>query len=160
MAIPNPTDSNNPDPPDFFKITQDEALSGILYYRWQEITKCLQAHAHLAGIIMMGSILEGILLAVARRFPEQAMAAATVPKDKSGKTRSLDKWALNDLIDVAHDRGWIKQDAREFSHELRRYRNLVHIFEQKERNEKPNEQTCQICWGVVRTALYDLEKVG
>jgi len=160
MTITDMFGDDRPRPPDFFKITTDKKLAGILDYRWQEISKCLQVQAHLAGIIIMGSILEGVLLAVVRRFPERALKATSAPKDKSGKTRGFDKWTLNDLIDVAHDCGWIKQEAREFSHTLRRYRNLVHIFEQKERDEMPDEQSCEICWEVVRTALYDLEMAG
>jgi hypothetical protein len=107
----------------------------------------------------MGSILEGVLLAIAHRFPKQAKKAPSAPKDRSKKTRGFDKWTLNDLIEVASECGWIRQDAKKFSHLLRRYRNLIHPWEQKSSTELPDEDSCRQCWEVVHKAIYELEGV-
>ena len=56
--------------------------------------------------------------------------------------------------------GWIHEEAAEFSHLLRKYRNLVHPWEQLERaDETPSKDDCGICWQTVRAALYELERI-
>lgn len=147
-------------PPNFYRITGEEKLAEILNERWGEINRCLENEAHLAGIILMGGIIEAVLLAIVKRFPQKARECESAPLDRDGKIKKFNDWTLNDLINVAHDCGWIENDAAEFSHLLRKYRNLVHPWEQLElKKELPTKDSCGECWKVVRTALYDLEKV-
>lgn len=47
--------------PDFKLIGIEIEFSDLLDSRWEEVEKCLQDHAYLASIILMGSLLEGIL---------------------------------------------------------------------------------------------------
>lgn len=147
-------------PPNFLKITGDEKLTEILNERWGEINRCLESDAHLAGIIIMGGIIEAVILAIVKRHPQKARKCESAPLDRDGKIKKIRDWTLNELINVAHDCGWIKSDAAEFSHLLRKYRNLVHPWEQLERDdEMPSKDNCAVCWQVVRAALYDLERV-
>jgi hypothetical protein len=143
--------------PDFDRLVTDPSLASILESRWREVTKCIEAGAHLAAIILMGSILEGVLLAITTAYPKQANQAPAAPKDVSGKVKRFGEWTLSNLIDVAHDCGWLQTDAKKFSHVLREYRNLVHPWEQRARDEVPDEDTCRICWEVVRAAMNDIQ---
>lgn len=145
--------------PDFDKLTNDSGLASILKYRWKEINNCLKGEAYLAAIILMGSVLEGVLLAFVRKHPREANQASSAPKYKDGKIKQFGEWNLNDLINVAHDCGWIQLDIKRFSHILRDYRNLVHPWEQRTRQEFPNEGTTRICLEVVHAAISDLEKI-
>ena len=155
-----PFDNCSFPPPNFVKITGDEALSAILIDRWGEINRCLTANAHLAGIILMGGIIEAVLLAIVKRNVDKARECDSVPLDRDGKVKKIRDWTLNELINVAHDCGWLKQDAAEFSHLLRKYRNLVHPWEEVISDyETPTKDSCSICWQTVRSALYDLERV-
>jgi hypothetical protein len=57
------------------------------------------------------------------------------------------EWTLNDLIEVGHQCGWIEADVRDFAAALRDYRNLVHPWEQRERQVTADADTCAIAWG-------------
>ena len=143
--------------PDFDKLTDDSSLALILKSRWREIVNCVDGEAYLAAIILMGSILEGVLLAFTQKYPREANQASSAPKGKNGKIKQFGEWNLSNLINVAHECGWLQLDVKKFSHTLREYRNLVHPWEQRARNEFPDEDTARICWEVVRAAINDLE---
>jgi len=147
-------------PPNFVKITGDENLSVILNERWAEINRCLQSDAHLAGIILMGGVIEAVFLAIVKRYPQKARGCKSAPLDKKGKIKKIRDWTLNELINVAFDCDWIHQDAARFGHLLRKYRNLVHPWEQLEgESDTPTKDDCSVCWQTVRSSLYDLEKI-
>jgi hypothetical protein len=143
--------------PAFDRLVADSSLASILESRWREVIKCIEAGAYLAAIILMGSILEGVLLAVVTENPKQANQARSAPKGVSGKVKRFGEWTLSELINVAHDCKWLQTDAKKFSHVLREYRNLVHPWEQRARDEVPDEDTCRICWEVVRAAMNDIQ---
>jgi hypothetical protein len=130
----------------------DPQLVGILRLRFDEASTCREHGACLSTIIMLGSILEGALLDVATRFISVAMQSSSAP----GDGQKLSRWTLDDLINVAHERGWIQPDVRAFAHSLRDYRNFVHPREQLKRGEFPDQDTVNVCWEVVMAALNDL----
>lgn len=142
--------------PDFKQLTGNEGLGAILESRWREATICIKNGAPLAATILMGSILEGVLFAFVHKYPREANHASAAPKDKSGSVKSFSEWTLTNLIDVAYECGWIQRDAKEFSHTLKEYRNLVHPRQQFIRKEQPDNDTCRICLEVVWAAINDL----
>jgi hypothetical protein len=144
--------------PDFEKLTNDPTLSPFIEGRWIEVVKCVDCGANLAAIILMGSILEGVLLSTIQSNPREASQARSAPKDKNGMVKNFGDWYLSNLIDVAHECGWLQLDVKKFSHTLREYRNLVHPWEQRMRKEVPDEDTCKICWQVVGAAINDLQR--
>jgi hypothetical protein len=144
--------------PDFENIIGDPLLLQILAERWKEVIVCIKYEAYLAAIIMMGGLLEGVLLSVAITNPKEANKASSSPKDKSGEVKKTHDWTLNNLIEVSHECGWIEQDIKRFSNTLRDYRNLIHPWEQRTRNEDPDKDTCKICLDVVHAAINDLIK--
>jgi hypothetical protein len=142
--------------PDFKKLIQDYSLVEILSLRWEEAQKCVRAGAYLAGVVMMGSILEGILLYRVENEPQTANKASCSPKDRTGKTKHIQDWGLAAMIDVAHEVGWLQGDVKRFSHALRESRNIVHPYVQRLLSDRPDNDTCSICWQVVRAAVADL----
>lgn len=156
-AMPRSTLKLEPNP-DFAAITKDPALAPFLDNRWEEVSKCTVAEAHLSAIILMGSILEGVLLALVHDNPSDANKAPSAPKDKAGRVKPFSEWTLTHLINVAHDCSWIQLDAKKFSLVLREYRNLVHPWEQRARGETPDEDTVRICWVVTRAVIKDIEE--
>jgi len=150
--------SENKIPPDFLTITNDQALADVLENRWREVTKCAAAAAYLSAIILMGSILEGVLLSLIQQYSPQANTAVSAPRDKTGKVKKFNEWTLTNLVDVAHECSWLQLDAKKFSLVLREYRNLVHPWEQRVRNETPDEDTVRICCEVTRAAINDIER--
>ena len=108
---------------------------------------------------MMGSLLEGVLSWALTKFPEKANRAIASPKDsKTGKTKSINEWKLSQMIDVAHEIGWLGIDVKRFSHSLREFRNLVHPAQQIKEGVNPDKDTCLISWQVVRASMNDLAK--
>lgn len=87
---------------------------------------CAINKAYLAAVILLGSILEGALLAKLRANIHAAMTSKEAPKDRSGVVKNLDDWMLVDYITVASDLSYVPKSVEKHSHELRDTRNFVH----------------------------------
>ncbi|MFG2908048.1 hypothetical protein ACGF13_23665 [Kitasatospora sp. NPDC048286] len=126
-------------------LIADEAMAELLQWRLDEARTCYANGAHVAAIIMLGSLMEGVLL------------QTVVERDPSLLGRdSEDNISLDKLIKACHRVGWIGPDAEKFSHELRRYRNFVHPKAESRQSHRPDRDTLSICWQVVNAALNDL----
>lgn len=146
-------------PPDFLNLKLEPGLGEILGGRWKEIQKCFEGKAYLAATILMGSFLEGMLLSVIQRFPKDANTASSAPMDSSnGRVKHFAEWSLSDMVNVAHECGWIDLDVQRFSHALRSFRNLIHPYEQMALRAFPDKDTSEIGWLVVQAAANDLAK--
>lgn len=146
-------------PPDFTRLDLEPGVADILLERWKEAEKCVNASACLAGIIIMGSLLEGLLLAVVQRKPQEANQSTCCPTDPvTGKPKLFHEWTLSDMINVAYEKKWIDLDVKKFSHSLREFRNLVHPYQQMAFDVFPDEDTSRICWLVVQAAVNDLAR--
>lgn len=158
-SVSKPKDTPIEAPPDFGRLVQDSSLADILTSRWAEAQRCFRADAYLSAVIMMGSILEGVLLHKVEQNVGTANQAKAAPRDRTGAVRKISDWSLSDLIDVAHEVGWLQGDVTRFSHALRKSRNIVHPYVQRDEQERPDGDTCRICWQVVRAAVDDLLEV-
>lgn len=144
-------------PPDFGRLVRDEEMASVLKFRWEEAQRCVQAEAYLAAVVMMGSLLEGVLLAKMRAHPEIANKANGAPSDRRTKqVKPFVKWRLAEMIQVAREQRWLREDVRAFSDALREYRNLVHPSAEFAGTERPDRRTCGICWQVVEAAVQQL----
>lgn len=123
FASPKPTRPRRDPPPNFDQLVGEPRLAKILSFRWEEAQRCVEAGAHLAAVVMMGSILEGVLLYRAESNLATVNQAKAAPKDRTGSPKPLHEWALSQLIDVAHEVGWLQGDVKRFSHALRESRN-------------------------------------
>ena len=146
-------------PPDFLNLELESGLGKILADRWDEAQKCLNAGAYLAATIVMGSMLEGMLLVVLQKFPKEANLCNAAPRDPAtAKVKHFADWSFSDMINVAHDAGWLDLDVKKFSHSLREFRNLIHPYQQMTMNTFPDKDTCEISWLVVQAAANDLAR--
>ena len=159
-SVPRPQATLSEIAPDFHRLVEDSSLAAILLLRWEEAQKCVNAEAYLAAVVMMGSILEGVLLHKVETNPEDANRAKGSPKDpKTGRPKWFHEWGLSALIDVAHELGWLQGDVKRFSHALRDSRNVVHPYVERSLPDRPDRDTCSICWPVVRAAVADLLEI-
>jgi hypothetical protein len=131
----------------------DAALIPVLEYRLSEAWSCLQAGAPLAVVFLCGSVLEGMLLGVARQHPEEFNRAGGSPRDESGRVRPFSEWSLSQMIDVACGIGYLTDDVRAFSHSVRDYRNYIHPFKQLSSGFWPDEHTAKLCFQVLNAAV-------
>jgi len=124
-----------------------------------EAQRCLDGEAYLAATIVMGSMLEGMLLAVLQKFPREGNTCTAAPLDqKTGKVKYFAEWSLSDMINVAYEADWIDLDVKKFSHSLREFRNLIHPYQQMVMKTLPDKDTCEISWLVVQAAANDLAR--
>jgi len=141
---------------DVSKIGLDVSLKTVVHQRLNEAQKCLKVDAPLAVIFLCGSILEGILLDVASKNPQNFNQAKSSPKDKSGKAKNFPEWSLAQLINTANEIGLLKLDVKKFSHELRDFRNYIHPYQQALSKFSPTKHTAEICLQVLKAAIADL----
>lgn len=145
-------------PPNFARLGLDAGIPELLDGRWEEADRCIKAEAHLAGIIIMGSLLEGLLLGVVKKLPREANESAACPKRPDGTPKRFHEWSLNELIEVARAERWVDLDVHRFSHVLRDFRNLVHPYQQLSLRVTPDKDTAAMCWLVVKAAVNDLAR--
>lgn len=146
-------------PPDVSRLTQPiPGLKEEIERRWREAQRCVHVEAHTAAIILMGSILEGLLLARAQLSLSTACQASVAPKDKTGKPLAVQEWKLSALIDVAVEVGWLKTDRGKFSHALRESRNVVHPWQAVLGRTDFDEGTSKTSWSVLDSSVDDLLK--
>jgi hypothetical protein len=140
------------------EIGLEPDITNTINLRLNEIKKCIDADSPLAVIFLSGSTLEGILLGVALNHKEQFNKSKASPKDKEGKVKKFQQWTLNDLIDVSYDLGILKEDVKRHSHELREFRNYIHVYEQVKSGFNPDLNTAKISWQVLNAAIFQISK--
>lgn len=144
--------------PDFVRLTRDVTLAGMLESRMWEMTVCLKHKAHLAAIILMGTILEGVMLSIVNNNPKEASISPKAPRDAQGRIKHFADWSLAELAAVAADRGWITLDENRYLYLLREYRRLIHPWEQRARNETPDEEAGRECHREFLALLANIQR--
>lgn len=147
-------------PPDFSPLIADIQMREILQDRWRECVRCIEGDAPLAATVMMGGLLETLLLGRINRETNQAPIhkAASAPRDKAGKTRSLGEWGLRDYISVAHELEWITISAKEVAEVLRDFRNYIHPHKQHSHGVKLSKDDATLLWGVSKSISLQVLK--
>ena len=138
------------------ELELDSTITSFLQARVDEVQACPKEKVSLGTIILLGSTLEGLLLAVGQQHPKAFMSSAAAPKDRSGKTKQLHEWTLSELINVARALDLLDVDVSKFSHVLRDFRNYIHPYEQMAQGFSPDQHTVDICWQVFRAAYSQL----
>jgi hypothetical protein len=142
----------------FHKLGLESQLVPVLEARLKELQICLKNGSALSAIFMTGSILEGVLLGVARSKVAQFNQAAASPKDKAGNVKMLHEWTLANLIDVACELRLLGLDVKKFSHAVRDFRNYIHPYQQMSSQFNPDSHTALICFQVLKAAVSALSK--
>lgn len=142
--------------PNINRLPIEAQVASIIEARLKEARKALKADANLSVIFLCGSVLEGVLLGVARSGPEKFNRSTASPKDVNGKVKPLHEWNLAQFIDVACDVGLLKLDVKKFSHGLRDFRNYIHPYQQMISGFTPDQHTAKVCFQVLKAALADL----
>ncbi len=140
-------------------IVRTPELAELLQQRLDEAEACHRSGANLSAVIMLGSVLEGILVDIAKHNMTQACQTVPPPRNRDGQL-PVEEWKLSHLIDVAHKCRWIDLDVKRFSQELREYRNMVHAAGELKDGHHPDGYTFAICREVVVAALNDLSRIS
>ena len=135
----------------------DEHLVLVLKERMQEIDKAVANQMPLAALFLIGSSLEGVLSALAQRFPREFCSSLSAPK-KEGKVLPLTSWRLDRLIEVASDLKILEKDVKDFSKVVRDYRNYIHPNEQVKNKFSPKMDTVELSLKVFDMALNQISQ--
>ncbi|MCX4964070.1 hypothetical protein OHA98_04390 [Streptomyces sp. NBC_00654] len=127
------------------EIIREPRMAALLQRRLDEARTCYANGAHVAAIIMLGSLLEGVLLTVIHERDASLL----------GK-KDANFIGLKDLIDICRRAGWIDIDMERFSQALREYRNFVHPRREFREEHTPDRDTLTVSWYVVNGSLNDL----
>jgi len=158
-----------------FDFTLDQQIEiyhiAILYKG--EARKCYLGKAYLAGCILMGAALEGVLLATLNTVPQLISDAKGVPH-KDGKIKPLEDWKLEELIRVAEYIGWlptflsseskwnkINIPKGDYVRLVQQIRNLVHPieYEIKFGRKKVTKKYLDACFDIVDSAVIHLSAI-
>jgi hypothetical protein len=143
--------------PDLTSLTASmPGLDECLRSRWEESQRNMHSKCFLSAVILMGSIIEGLLLARISRDQAIACRSAKAPRDRLSNVLPVHDWKLAAMIEVAADVGWIKFDRAKFSLALRESRNIVHPYAQVTSHANFDEGTSKTCWQVINAAVDDL----
>lgn len=137
----------------FSKLGFDASLQENLEQRWLEMESCAIGKAYLAAVIMLGSILEGALLAKLMANQVAAINSRNAPKDKNGKIKPLESWTLAEYIGVSIDLSYVPKSVKKHSHELRDTRNFVHPWKQIQEEIGVDESLYRISREIAETVI-------
>lgn len=104
-----------------FPFISDNELRKILERDYSEIQRAFISQCWKSVIIMCGSAMETILLDLLKQDEEKAKSSQKAPGENN-----LEKWSLNDLIEVAIDLELVTEGIAKLSHSVREYRNIIH----------------------------------
>lgn len=136
-------------------LLEDDRTARVLNRRVVETRICERGGAHTMAIISIGSVVEGLLLALLTERDADARDHRFVGRD--GQVIRNKQPTLEMLIDTAYARGWIQLDAKTFMHQVRDFRNYIHP--RKEFADEPDfdADSVRLCWTPVQSMLNDLE---
>jgi hypothetical protein len=143
------------------QLAVDPESQEIIEQRLSEIDKCIDANAPLAVIFLVGSTLEGLLQEVAQQYEPEFKSADKAPHDRrTTKPLPIDKWSLNDLIDVSGEIGILSRDVQGHATQVRKFRNYIHPARQKKEKFSPRIETARIAQQVLKAAIIDLSRAS
>jgi len=138
----------------FAKLPVESEMTRALVERMNEAQRCIGADAHLAAVILCGSVLEGMCLGFGSRHPERVNRAYAAHYDRP--PRQFHEWKLKEWIDVLGYLRDLSPNIEKFGHALPDFRNYVHPAEQLAHRFSPDQHTARIGFQVVVAAAEDL----
>ncbi len=135
------------------RLLDDADMIALLVDRAEQSHMAQGSGAHLLALFGIGSLVEGLLLAVLlHRDPALEL------RNRRGQPVTADHAGLEMLLDAAHERGHIELDAKAFMTPVRNFRNYIHPRRQAAEAFSPDHETVSLSWGPVHAVLNDLEQ--
>lgn len=138
------------------RLVGDDNAVVLLVRRVQETLICESNGAHTMAIIGIGSFVEGLLYSLLTERDDDIRRNGLTRRN--GQRVRVDSAPLELLIDTAYAKGWIQLDAKDFMHNVRQYRNFVHLRAELEKQPQFDRDSVNLCWAPVRALLNDLEE--
>jgi len=142
----------------FARLPVDVTMSRALVSRMEEAHRCIDANAHLAAVILCGSVLEGMCLGFGGSYPERVNRGYSALYKKPPP--HFHEWKMKEWIDVLGRLGDLSPNVEKFGQALRDFRNYVHPAEQLVHRFSPDKNTARIGFQVVIAAAEDLVRAA
>jgi len=140
------------------KIYKYSPINEIISNRLKELLISYQSGSYFSVMVLSGSILEGVLLSIASKYPKEFNIAKASPK-QGGKIKSFDKWGLKDFIDVAYEIKFLDIVSQKYTHFLREFRNFIHPYEAySKQHSNFDKKSAEITIKVLIKSIEDLDK--
>ncbi|GEM_PF-1804735 len=134
-----------------FTFINNTELKTILDRDYVEIQRSIIVGNWKSAIILSGGSIEAILLDLLVEDEGVARGSAKAPKEQD-----LNKWVLNDLIEVAVDTEQVGTEIARLSHSVREYRNLIHPGLELRGTLRVQPEEARIALDVVNILVRDL----
>ncbi len=105
----------------------------------KQAEKCEKGKSYLAGCVMVGAALEGLLVSAISMFPEEVKKSSKLPRDKKGQVKHVLDWKFSQMLMIAEDIGWLPRNLPpddvfedenanigDYAERVRIIRNLAH----------------------------------
>lgn len=135
---------DKPKEPQFkFEFIVDEEMKNLLIKDWIEAEKAFNYELYKSTMVLCGAILEALLRDAL--YLKEKVKVKFIPPIKDVQ--------FHQLIDFAEQQGIIKHDVAKLSHNVRDYRNLIHL-QKKELNV--NKETANIIVSLLKLAYENI----
>ncbi len=134
-----------------FHFISDNNIRRILERDYQEIQRSIISSNWKSAIILSGGSIEAILLDMLSRDLSRATSSSKSPNEAD-----INKWDLNDLVEVAVEEKFIGNEVAKLSHTVRDYRNLIHPGVEIRKNLKVEPEEAKIAIEVLHILIREL----
>lgn len=132
---------------------RDEKLRQIAIRDYAELQQVARVGALKSRFILMGAVLEAMLLDALLPRSKDAGTTRAASKERDKK---LDHWRLASLIDAAVELDFVKPGVKNFSHQVRDFRNLIHPAFEKRMRYDVRKAEADILEQVLKLVMQDL----
>ena len=136
-----------------FSFVKNVKIREILERDYLEIGGAFVSRCWKSAIILSGGSIEALLLYFLLTDENLARSAKNAPSEKN-----LNKWNLQNLIDVAVELNSELEGVKKLSHSVREYRNLIHPGKEVDENLKVAEEEARIAVEVLHMVHRELSK--
>jgi hypothetical protein len=134
-----------------FHFVADGEIRKILERDYLEVQKNVLTSSWKSAMLLSGGSIEAILLDLLHKDE-----ATTKSSSKAPAETNLDKWHLNDLIEVAVETKLVSSAVAKLSHSVREYRNLIHPGVEIRGNLKVEPEEAKIAAEVLNILIREL----
>jgi hypothetical protein len=152
-GVHGPPSTGRPNSGNELVFMRDEKLRQIAVRDYAELRKVAGVGAVKSRFILMGAILEAMLLDALLPCNREAGTTRAAAKEKDKK---LDQWRLASLIDAAVELDFVKPGVKNFSHQVRDFRNLIHPAFEKRMKYDVRKEEADILEQVLKLVMQDL----
>lgn len=134
-----------------FHFVADSGIRKILERDYFEVQKTVLTNSWKSAMLLSGGSIEAILLDLLHKDESAAKSSSKAPAETN-----LDRWHLNDLIEVAVETKLVSSAVAKLSHSVREYRNLIHPGVEIRGNLKVEPEEAKIAVEVLNILIREL----